>query len=136
MINVPRSRAARGFTALKRGRPVLGSVPSVLALHVHEITSMVILLVGVALTVLAVLAIAAFRKSGNARLKFVSAAFGVFATKQFFSAWAVFSRAIAHEELEAILAVFDVVIVAALIAPFFLGRGGSRSDVARGPRKA
>lgn len=87
--------------------------------HPAEIVAgIVVLVVGIITAVLAVLAVLAQRRTGNKRLTFVASAFGLFAIKSFLTAWALQTRAIAHEHLELVASGFDLAIVILLVLPF------------------
>lgn len=73
---------------------------------------------------LAVLAMASLRKRGNPALRFVAAAFVVFAAKNAFSAYNVLTHAVPHDAIELILSLFDLVLLVLLIAPVLLRKRG------------
>lgn len=88
-----------------------------LAIHVHEASALVVLVVGLVALVLAGVGLQAMGASRNRALAFVVAAFAVFALKGFFGAWALWTRGVEHEVLEMVLAVADLAVVALLFAP-------------------
>lgn len=90
--------------------------------HPHELYGVgIISLVAAISLVLTVLAFAAWRRSDNRKLGFVTAAFFVFFAKSLLTAYAVETNAIVHEDLELVGALADLFVVVLLLAPF----GGS-----------
>ena len=71
---------------------------------------------------LAGLAIAARRKRANPALRWVAAAFLVFAAKNVFSAYNVLYHAVPHDAIELVLSLFDLVLLALLFVPLVLRR--------------
>lgn len=71
---------------------------------------------------LAALAVAAGRRRANPALKWVAAAFGVFALKNVFSAYNVLYHAVPHDAIELILSLFDLVLLALLFVPLVMRR--------------
>lgn len=86
----------------------------------HPLPTAVLSVVTVAMLFLTGLALRSWRRSGNARLAFVAAAFGLFAFKSALTAYALFTGAVPHEALELLNSVFDLGIAALLIAPILL----------------
>lgn len=72
-------------------------------------------LVSLVLTVLAALA---WRRAGNAKLGFVTAAFAVFFLKSALTAYSIESEFLGHEDLELVGSLADLVVVILLLAPF------------------
>lgn len=72
-------------------------------------------LVSLALTLLAA---AAWRRTGNRKLAFVTLAFLVFFAKSVVTAYSVRTGFIRHEDLELLGALADLVVVLLLVAPF------------------
>ena len=87
----------------------------------------VIVAVHVICLVLTVMALAAWRRSGNRRLLLVGLAFLVFAVKSLLTAYSVVTGFLHHEDLEGIGAGFDLVIVLLLVAPFLI-RSNARAQ--------
>lgn len=87
-------------------------------------------LVALLATLMAVVAFRAGRKRGNPGLALVGWAFVVFAVKNLFSGYNVLTHdhagapSIPHDEIELVLSLFDLVIMALLFAPFLLKRRG------------
>lgn len=77
-------------------------------------TSAVVATVSLAL---AVVAWRAKRATGRAGLELVAGAFLVFFVKNGFSAYNVLTHVVAHESLELVLSLFDLVTIALLFAP-------------------
>lgn len=90
-------------------------------MHDQATTIALIALAGLLSLVLAVLAIGAWRRTGNRRLGFVAAAFCVFVVKSAVTAYSIWTGFIRHEDLELAGALLDVVVVALLVAPFLGG---------------
>lgn len=67
--------------------------------------------------VVAVIALRARRATGREGLGFVAAGFFVFVVKNAFSAFNVLTHVVAHESLELVLSLFDLVAVFLLFAP-------------------
>lgn len=80
------------------------------------------IVVAVLALVLTGLAIASMRKRGNTGLKFVAAAFFVFAIKNTFSAVNVITHTVPHDAIELVLSVFDLVLLVLLFMPLLLRR--------------
>lgn len=87
--------------------------------HPNEMTG-VIIIAAVALVslVLTLLAAAAWRRSGNAKLGFVTAAFAVLFVKSALTAYSVRTGFVGHEDLELLGALGDLLVVLLLLAPF------------------
>ncbi len=68
--------------------------------------------------ILLVLAAAAWRRTGNSKLGFVTAAFACFFVKSAVTAYAIATEGIHHEDLELLGTAFDLAIVLLLVAPF------------------
>jgi lysylphosphatidylglycerol synthetase-like protein (DUF2156 family) len=84
------------------------------------VTSLVVLILSL---VMGYLAYKSYRRTANAQLLFVGAAFGVFAVKAIFVAVNVTSHAVPHDAIEFVSALFDLVIVGLLFIPFFTSPG-------------
>lgn len=80
------------------------------------------ILVGVLALVLAGLAIASLRRRKNPALRFVAAAFFVFALKNAFSAYNVLYHAVPHDAIELVLSLFDLVLLVLLFLPLLVRR--------------
>lgn len=93
------------------------ALPAALALHIHDVSGALVLIVGVVALGLALVGVAALRRSGNRSLAFVVAAFAVLAGKGLFGGWAILTRRVGHEDLEAVLAIADFAVVLLLVAP-------------------
>lgn len=98
------------------------TLPIILGIHIHEVTTGVVLLVGLLAAALAGVGYGASRRSGNPALGFVAGAFAVFALKSIFSAWGVYARALPHEHLELVLSLADLVILVLLALPLLTRR--------------
>lgn len=87
--------------------------------HPNEVVGVAIIAavaaVSLALTALAFLA---WRRSGNRKLAFVTAAFGLFFLKSVLTAYSVRTDFIVHEDLELVGALLDLIVVVLLLAPF------------------
>ncbi len=79
--------------------------------------------VAVLSAIMAYLGIRSFRATENTRLLFVVMAFIVFAMKSLFVAYNVSSHAVAHDAIEFVGAMFDLIIVMLLFVPFLVRRG-------------
>ncbi|MFA5943903.1 MAG: hypothetical protein WC876_05500 [Candidatus Thermoplasmatota archaeon] len=90
-------------------------------MHDHLTTIALIALAGLLSLVLTTLAAGAWHRTGNRKLAFVTAAFGVFFVKSTLTAYSLWSGLIGHEDLELAGAMLDVVIVLLLVAPFLGG---------------
>lgn len=87
--------------------------------HPNETTGVAIIaVVALVSLLLTALAAAAWRRTGNRKLAFVTAAFLVFFAKSVLTAYAVKTGFVAHEDLELIGALADLVVVLLLVAPF------------------
>lgn len=87
--------------------------------HPNETTGVAIIaLVALASLLLTVLAAAAWRRTGNRKLAFVTAAFFVFFAKSVLTAYSVKTGFIGHEDLELLGSVADLGVVLLLVAPF------------------
>lgn len=87
--------------------------------HPNETTAVaIIVVVAVVSLILTVLAASAWRRTGNRKLAFVTGAFAVFFAKSVLTAYSVQTGFIAHEELELIGSLGDLIVVVLLIAPF------------------
>jgi hypothetical protein len=80
------------------------------------------ILVGVLALVLAALALRAARRRANPGLRWVGAAFVVFAVKDAFSAYNVVTHVVPHDAIELVLSVFDLALLAMLFVPLLLVR--------------
>lgn len=79
---------------------------------------MVVILVVATISIgLGVIASRAATRSGNNRLWFLTAAFGVMALKGLLVAYALFAQAIAHQHLELVSSLFDLTVVLLLVLP-------------------
>ena len=87
-------------------------------MHPHDLGIVLISLAAVVSLVLMALAAAAWRKTGNRKLAFVTAAFGIFFAKSAVTAYSLATGAIGHEDLELAGAALDLSIVFLLVAPF------------------
>ena len=87
-------------------------------MHDHLTTTALIALAGLLSLVLASLAVGAWHRTGNRKLAFVTAAFGVFFAKSVLTAYSVETGFVGHEDLELIGALADLVVVLLLVAPF------------------
>jgi hypothetical protein len=86
----------------------------------HEFGSLapvVISIVGAVCVMLVIIGIGAWRRTGENRLLWLVAAFSLFAVKSFLNAWALTTGAIQHEHLELVSSLFDLAIVACIVAP-------------------
>lgn len=90
-------------------------------MHDQATTIALIALAGLLSLVLAILAVGAWRRTGNRRLGFVAAAFFVFVVKSAVTAYSLWTGLIGHEDLELAGALLDLVVVGLLIAPFLGG---------------
>lgn len=88
-------------------------------MHPNQATAvaMIVAVLLICLT-LTVLALAAWRRNRDRRLLFVAGAFLVFALKSLLTAYSLSSGFLHHEDLEGAGALFDLVIVLLLVAPF------------------
>lgn len=77
-------------------------------------------LVGLISLGLAGLALRARGRSGNRQLGFVAGAFLLFAAKSVFSAYNVWTHDIAHDAIELVLSLFDLVILGLLVLPLLV----------------
>lgn len=81
---------------------------------------------GVAVALLALgfaaLAWRAGRRRENPRLRLVAAAFAVFAAKNVFSAYNVYTHTVPHDAIELVLSLFDLAAMSLLFLPFVLRR--------------
>lgn len=90
-------------------------------MHDQAGTIALIAFAGLLSLVLTALALGAWRRTGNRKLAFVAAAFGVFVVKSALTAYSLWTGLIDHEDLELAGAMLDVVVVVLLIAPFLGG---------------
>ena len=72
--------------------------------------------------VLAIMALRAARVRNAPSLRWVGAAFAVFALKNAFSAFNVWTHAVPHDAIELVLSLFDLVLLVLLFAPLVLRR--------------
>ena len=87
--------------------------------HPNEVTGVAIIaLVAAVSLLLTLLAGAAWRRSGDRRLGFVTVAFLAFFLKSVLTAYSVKTNFIEHEWLELVGAGFDLAVVLLLAAPF------------------
>lgn len=73
------------------------------------------------------LALTAFRAASRRPtrgLRAVGAAFVVFATKNVFSAYNVWTHDVPHDMIELVLSIFDLILIVILITPLFPRRAG------------
>ncbi|MHB8586856.1 MAG: hypothetical protein ACYDDF_13595 [Thermoplasmatota archaeon] len=80
-------------------------------------------LIGVVALIALALAIVGFvsrNRSRNRKVAWVATAFAVFAAKNAFSAWAIYTGSVSHADLELYLAIIDLVVLALLVTPLFL----------------
>lgn len=82
-------------------------------------TSLLVMLLAI---VLAVMALRAARMRSTPTLRWVAAAFGVFALKNAFSAFNVWTHAVQHDAIELVLSILDLVLLVLLFAPLVLRR--------------
>jgi len=120
---------ASGRPLPRSRRPRAMSVPLMfLAQATHESPELtpysagVSILVAILALVLAGLAILSLRRRKNPALRFVAAAFFVFAAKNVFSAYNVLEHAVPHDAIELVLSVFDLLLLLLLFAPLALRR--------------
>lgn len=91
-------------------------------------SALVSLLVMLLALALAGMAIASLRRRGNPAMRYVAAAFGVFALKNGFSAYNVVAHeragwpAVQHDAIELVLSLFDLVLLLLLFVPLILRR--------------
>lgn len=99
-------------------------MPVLAAIHdpMSVASSATSLLVMVLAMVLAVIALRASRMRNAPTLRWVGAAFGVFALKNAFSAFNVWTHAVPHDAIELVLSLFDLMLLALLFAPLVLRR--------------
>lgn len=90
-------------------------------MHDHATTVALIAFAGLISLVLAILAVGAWRRTGNRKLGLVAAAFSVFVVKAAVTAYSLWTGAIGHEDLELVGALLDVAVVVLLVAPFLGG---------------
>ncbi len=87
--------------------------------HPSETAAMVVVLfVAIIAMVLTILAFRAAHRADNPRLRYVGAAFATLAAKGLVVAIALQTQFIGHEHLELVSALFDLVLVLFLVAPF------------------
>ncbi len=113
---------------LKWGRdvPAADMLPApFLAIHIHAVTAITILVVGLVCLALAIVGWRAYRRSGSRALAFVSLAFLVFAGKGAFAALALWTDALRHEHLELVLSIADLAAVLLLALPLLLNLRGT-----------
>lgn len=109
------------------GRPPLRPDMFLLATESPALTPAsvaVSVLVALLALALAGLALASARRRSNRDLRFVAAAFLVFAAKNGFSAYNVLTHAVPHDAIELVLSVFDLVLLLLLVAPLVLRKRG------------
>lgn len=82
-------------------------------------TSVIVMFLAIAL---AVMALRAARMRSAPTLRWVAAAFGVFALKNAFSAFNVWTHAVPHDAIELVLSLLDLVLLVLLFAPLVLRR--------------
>lgn len=87
-----------------------------------EFVHYIILAVGVLATALAAIAWAAHRRTKDVRLLWVGAAFVVFAAKEVVTGYAIVTESIAHESLELVNSLLDLVVLVLLVVPFLWRR--------------
>ncbi|HVL87343.1 MAG TPA: hypothetical protein VM681_04945 [Candidatus Thermoplasmatota archaeon] len=85
--------------------------------HIHEITSAVLAIVGLVGAGLALVAWKSYRATANRWLPYVFGAFAILGAKGFVGAWAIFTGRVAHEHLELLLGMADLAIALLLAAP-------------------
>ena len=86
--------------------------------HSSEETAVLVIAAVAALAAtLTLVSLGAWRKNRNPKLLFLVAAFSLFFIKGLATAWAILYHRVAHEHLELIGSVFDLAIVALLVAP-------------------
>lgn len=88
----------------------------------HPLTIPAVGAVAVVSIALAGLAFRAYRRSGNPNLRYVLAAFIIFAAEGVVATAALFTHRIDHEDLELILGLFDLAALMVLALPFILRR--------------
>jgi len=71
---------------------------------------------------LAALAYRGYRRSGNPRLRFVVAAFALFAVKGLLATYSIQTDLLEHEDLELVLGLFDVTALSLFLVPFLRPR--------------
>lgn len=79
-----------------------------------------VLAVAAAMVFLASMSLRAWMRSRNRILPFITAAFVVFAAKSLVTAYGLHTGTPAHEDLELVGTLLDLVIAALLVAPFLL----------------
>lgn len=84
-------------------------------------TSVIVMLLALGLSVIAY---RAARLRSTPSLKWVGVAFVVFALKNGFSAFNVWTHTVPHDAIELALSIFDLVLLALLFAPLVLRRRG------------
>lgn len=84
-------------------------------------TSVLVMLLAIVLTVMA---LRAARIRSTPSLRWVGAAFGVFAFKNAFSAFNVWTHAVPHDAIELVLSLLDLMLLVLLFAPLVLRRRG------------
>ena len=98
---------------------IIRRAPPCSAMSHHEPTDVAIIAAVAALSLtLTFLAWAAWRRTGNSKLGFVTAAFFTFFVKTILTAYSVETNFIEHEHLELIGSLFDLLILLLLVAPF------------------
>jgi 4-amino-4-deoxy-L-arabinose transferase-like glycosyltransferase len=91
--------------------------------HSHLAAVLIIGAVALISLALSVLAALAWRRTQNRKLAFVTAAFLTFFAKSLITAYALWTEEVAHEHLEVVGSVLDLVVVGLLISPFIpIGR--------------
>lgn len=91
--------------------------------HVGEnLVDYVIIAVGILALALTALALGAWRRTGDRRLLFVAAAFGIVVIKQVMTVYSIAYETIGHQDLEMYNSVLDLGVMGALVAPFIWRR--------------
>ena len=84
-----------------------------------EVAIAILAIVGIIAAALSIISYVAYLRTQNRAVLFLVGAFVVFTIKNLFAAASLSANIVAHEHLEVIEGLFDLVVVALLIAPFF-----------------
>lgn len=90
----------------------------------HILAAATSLFVALLAGTMALLGFRSFQKTRNPRLVFVVIAFVAFTLKSLFVGYNVFTHVIAHDAIEFVSAMFDLLIIFTLFLPFFVGFRG------------
>ncbi len=94
----------------------------------HPVAPGIILVVAVVSLFLTIMGLRAWRRAQDARLLFVTSAFGLFTLKNLITGWSIWQEVrgepalIGHTDLELMGSVFDLAVVVLLAAPLLLRR--------------